>query len=139
MKSQTTLTAGSGASCQKPNTLRQFTQVHIDEDLSNLKGTFENALFFNCKFHSLNGLTLKNCVLDHSHFTASDPKDLLGFTLTLDCFSFEDVELSETVFDTLLLLLCKSKGNTEKRKKIIEQVVGHERSIEILRQLKALE
>jgi Zn-finger protein len=121
------------------NSLRKFSESHIDEDVRNLSGTFENALFYNCTFEKLNALTLKDCVLDQSRFTAKHPREMLGFTLTLNCHSFHDVELSEEVLDTLLLLICKSKGNLEKRLKIINDVVGRDRAIQILTLLKDLE
>lgn len=119
--------------------LRTFSEMHIDEDVSDLSGDFENALFYNCKFGKLSGLTLKNCVLDKSQFTATNPIDMLGFTMTLDCQSFKDIELTTELFDTLLLLLCKTRGNTEKRRKIITDIVGRDRSYTILKQLETLE
>ncbi len=119
--------------------LRNFSAIHIDEDQSTLTGDHENALFFNCTFDKLTGLTLKNCVLDRSKFVTTDPKNMLGFTLTLNCHSFENVELSPEVFDTLLLLICKSAGNLEKRLKIINEVVGRDRSYELLKRLREIE
>lgn len=136
MDRQSKIVCAQDDSCSR---LRDFSESHIDEDVTHLSGEFENALFFNCKFEKLSGLTLKNCVLDRSQFTATNPRDMLGFTVTLDCHSFSDVELSPEVFDTLLLLICKSSGNTEKRLKIIRDVVGHDRAVQILKQLQTLE
>lgn len=119
--------------------LRQFDEVHIDEHVGRLKGDYENALFFNCTFDSLDGLTLKNCVLDKSTVTARNPSDLLGLTVTLDCHSFSNVGLTEEAFDMLLLLLCKTRGNEAKRRTIIEKVVGHENAVKYLRLMKTLE
>lgn len=121
------------------NGLRRFSEVHIDEDLRGVTGTFENALFFNCTFGSLKDLKFINCVLDRSHFTETDPAQMLGFTVTLDCHSFSGVELSPEAFDLILMLLVKTSGNTEKRRAIIEKVVGHDASFKYLSKLKNLE
>jgi hypothetical protein len=119
--------------------LRTFSEIHIDEDVRHLTGSFENALFHNCTFGSLNNLTLKNCVLSDSKFTETDPTQMLGFTVTLDCNSFSDVELTPQEFDLICLLLTKTKGNTEKRAKLIKDVVGIETSRRLLTKLKTLE
>jgi hypothetical protein len=57
----------------------------------------------------------------------------------LDCHSFSGAQLSEDTFDAILLLLAKTAGNTEKRRKIIDDVIGPQRSYELLKQLKTLE
>jgi hypothetical protein len=128
-----------GRGAQHSSALRQFSETHIDENLGRIKGTFENALFFNCTFESLDGLTLKNCVLNHSTVTAKNPSDLLGTTITLDCHTFENVELTSEAFDMLLLLLCKTEGNAEKRRAIIQHVVGHDNALKHLRAMQTLE
>lgn len=91
----------------------------------------DNELFFNCTFKRLNDLTLKDCVLSHSKFTTDNIQDALGFTLTLDCFSFKDVEFSPLLFDLFLLMAIQSKGNTEKRQQLI-QLLGKDRVVELL-------
>lgn len=119
-------------------TLRAFNASHIDEDNTSLSGMHENELFFNCTFDKLNGLTLKDCVLSHSKFTTNNIKDALGFTLTLDCFNFKDVEFSPLLFDLYLLMAIQSSGNTEKRKKLIE-ILGKDRVVELLGMLSRAE
>lgn len=119
--------------------LRVFSEIHIDEDLRGLEGHFENALFFNCRFGSLNNLSFTNCVLDQSQFTETEPRNMLGFTVTLDCNSFSGVELSPQAFDLICMLLVKTKGNIEKRKSLIKNVVGHDASFNYLSQMKTLE
>jgi len=118
--------------------LRAFAEQHIDEDLTKTTADFDNALLFNCKFDNLRGRTFKNCDLNHSEFLTDKLEDLLDFTLTLNCGSFENVRLSEMVFDVLLLLIYKTKGNDSKRKKILS-VVGTARARELLYQLENLE
>lgn len=112
--------------------------VHIDEDCTNLTGHHKGDVFFNCTFDKLNGLVLENCDLNHSTFRTSDIRDAMNFTLTLNCFSANNVEYSPLLFDLILCLLLKTEGNTEKRRKLID-VIGRDRVIEILTQLKTLE
>jgi hypothetical protein len=118
--------------------LHSFAALHMDKDYTNETGVHDNELFFNCKFKKLNGLTLKDCDLNRSEFITDDIRDALGFTLTLNCMSFNHVQYSELLFDLLLLLLSKTKGNDEKREKLLD-VVGRERANKLLRILNTLE
>jgi len=103
-----------------------------------LSGVRENELFYGCTVKKVAGLTLKNCVLTGSLLDVKDAKDALGLTVTLDCHTFAGVELSEQLFDLMLLLLMKTKGNTDKRRKLLD-VVGKERAMVLLEQMKDLE
>lgn len=124
--------------CPTPN-LGEYKAYHIDEDLtSGALGVRENELFFNCTLKDLRNTTLKNCNMQHSRVLTDDPKDALGLTVTLDCKTFQDVELSPMVFDLLLVLLLKTKGNLERRKKLLD-LVGKDRVKEILLKLGKLE
>lgn len=119
--------------------LHDYDASHIDQDLSGGIGEHDNELFFNCVFKNIRNAVLKDCNLRHSKFVTDKLEDALGFTMTLgDCGSFEDVEYSPFLFDLLLVMMCKSKGNDEKRKQIVE-ILGKERIIEILRQLKQVQ
>jgi hypothetical protein len=118
--------------------LHQFSKVSIDENCEVISGHHENELFFNCTFKKLNGLTLKDCDLNRSTFKTSDVRDALNFTMTLNCHSFNNVSFSPLLFDLMLVLLLKTNGNTEKRQALIE-VIGKERVIELLQELKSLE
>jgi hypothetical protein len=118
---------------------RNFSESHIDEDLSELTGFHEGALFYNCKFRNLRGLTLKDCVLSQSSFTTDKLEEAMGFTFTVgNCNTFRDVEYSEYLFDLLLIMMIQTAGNTEKRKKLID-VVGRKKVYETLRQFKTLD
>ena len=64
---------------------------------------------------------------------------MLGFSVTLDCHSFSGVELSPEAVDLICMLLAKTKGNLEKRRALIEKVVGHDASFKYLSKLKDLE
>lgn len=83
-------------------------------------------------------VTLRNCTLAQSTFLTDKIEDALGFTVTLDCMTFDDLELSPLMFDLLMVLLIKTKGNTEKRRRLID-VLGHERLHEILKAMRQLE
>ena len=121
-----------------PSKPREYSETHIGEDCSHLRGRFFNALFYDCTFSRCDGLELSNCVLENSKLTATEPEDILGVSLTLNCHTFKNLELSPDAFDLLLLLICKMKGNTEKRRAIID-IVGRERTIELLRRMRTLE
>lgn len=118
--------------------LRKFNNISIGKDCTQLTGTHENELFFECMFNKLTDLTLKNCVLDRSQFATASVRDALGLTVTLDCHSFSGVELSPLVFDLILSLLLMTKGNDEKRIKL-EEVIGKERVAVLRRLLKVTE
>lgn len=118
--------------------LRQFKETHIDEDLTQTATDYDNALLFGCLFDDLRGRTFKNCDMNRSRVLTGDVQKLLGFTVTLDCHSFKNVELSETVFDVLLLLLFSTKGNDSKRRKLL-RVIGRDRASMLRKQLEVLE
>lgn len=121
-----------------PKPLRDFSETHIDEDCSTITGLKDNALFFNCAFNKLNGLTLKDCDLNKSEFKTESVADALGFAMSLSCLSFRGVKYSETLFDLLLTLITMTVGNDEKRKKLID-VVGERRWQAIMRMLTDIE
>jgi hypothetical protein len=119
--------------------LRNFDAIHIEEDCQGISGVHENELFFGCTFKKLNDLTLKNCDLNGSKFLTDDVRDALGFTLTLDCHSADNVEYSPFLFDLILILLCKTRGNDEKRKKILFDIIGKDRAKQLLKTFSSLE
>jgi len=112
---------------------------HYREEFKEVPPAADGDVFYSCTFHKLNGAELKNCTLMHSKLVMTKPEDIIGLTMTLDCNSFNQVELSPEVFDLMLLLLCRSKGNNTKRLKIIEDVVGHDRAVELLKYTEHLE
>jgi hypothetical protein len=120
------------------NTLRQFNQIHIDEDCRKLKGEYVNSLFYNCTFDNLIGLTLSKCDLNKSHFLTTNLTKALNFTLTLNCHSFVGVSYSELLFDLMLYLLTKTVGNDHKRKQIAE-ILGAQRVAELDQTLRRVE
>jgi hypothetical protein len=128
-----------GAEASTGECLRDFNAIHIDKDYTEgLPGIHENELFFNCKFRNLKDLTLKNCDLNKSEFLTEDIREALGFTVTLDCFSFKDVKYSDLLFDLFLVLAIKSASDPAKRQKLVD-LVGHKRVKEILLAIARLE
>jgi hypothetical protein len=113
-------------------------KTHIEQDCRELTGHHKDALFFGCEFDKVAGLVLENCDLNKSRFLTTEIKDALKFTLTLNCHSFKGVEYSPLLFDLLVVLMLMSRGNDEKRQRLV-QVIGRERIVEILRQIKYLE
>ncbi len=118
--------------------LRNFTEEHIREDCRDLTGTRDNGLFYDCKFEKLRGLTLRDCDLNHSSFSTEHIRDALGFTMTLSCLSFRNVEYSELLFDMFLTLATMTRGNDSKRE-ALKDVVGRDRYDALMRILSRTE
>ena len=113
--------------------LRSWTEVHINEKNVVLQPRiYRDALFRGCVITKCSGATLINCCLTESKFDISRVEDMLGFTMTLDCASYANVEFSEKVFDYLTLLLIRSKGNTAKRLKLIDALGGKHKVTDLL-------
>lgn len=121
-----------------PSSSSSTKQVFIDENCESKTGNFEGAVFHNCSFRKLNGLTLNKCDLSQSRFTTDSIRDALDFTLTMNCASFRGVEYSELLFDLLLCLMVQSKGNDEKRKRLVS-ILGEAKLKSLLRTLHTLE
>lgn len=93
-----------------------FSEVHVGERLPDVRGRkFNDAVFRDCTFTKTAGAMFRNCVMDSSKIDAKDIREVIGTTLTLDCFFFENFEFSPEVFDSILYLLTTGKGNDEKR------------------------
>jgi hypothetical protein len=114
--------------------LRDYHSIHIDEHIPVLSGYYDNVLFYNCTIDAVKNAHLHNCVLTGSTFPGQSLADFQGLTLTLDCHSFYNVELSEAALDYILMLLVKTRGNNEKREKIIEAIGGKAKVIALLKQ-----
>jgi hypothetical protein len=119
--------------------LRALKEKHIDEVFTEVPEPKDHAEFYDCTFHKLNGAVLKDCTMMGSKLVMTKPEDIIGATVTMDCFFFNELELSPEVFDLLLLLICRTKGNTKKRLAIIENIVGHDRAVQLLRETERLE
>lgn len=135
---ETTLTSMSRAAWEQ-GMLRFAKEKHMSEEFLDTPPPTSNAEFWDCTFHKLAGATLIDCSLNGCKMAMTKPQDIIGLSLTLDCFTFSNLELSPEVFDFMLLLLCKTKGNVDKRKALLENVVGHDRAIHLLREFENLE
>jgi hypothetical protein len=102
-----------------------WTEQHIDESPIVQGKRFIRALFFGCKFTRLRGTTLEHCSLQGSTIAPSKLEDLLGVTITLDCFSWKYVTLNSLAFDAMLFLLSITRGNDEKRE-ILKRMISEE-------------
>lgn len=69
-----------------------------------------------CEIDRATGAEFIHCSLRGARVVSRDIRDFLGVTLTLDCQTFDGLELPEPVFDALLNLLAMTAGNDEKRK-----------------------
>lgn len=96
-----------------------WRENHIGENLGDVSTRrFVRENFFECTITCMRNTVFEHCSLA---FTKLEPKrisDLLGLTMTLDCFTFQDLEMNELAFEILLYLISTSKGNDEKREAI---------------------
>lgn len=102
-----------------------WTEQHVDESPIVQGKRFLRAMFFGCKFTRLRGTTMEHCSLQGSTIEPSKLEDLLGFTITLDCFSWKYLTLNSLAFDAMLFLLSITKGNDEKRA-ILKRMISPE-------------
>lgn len=119
--------------------LAAFRPKTVGQVFNEVPAPIEGEMLYDCTFNKLNGGELKNCTLYGSKFAMTKPEHMVGLTITLDCATFDTLELSPEVFDYMLLLLCRTKGNNDKRLAIIEKVVGHDRSVRLLKETELLE
>lgn len=116
----------------------ELPSVRDKHNCESLKGHFVGEVFYECTFKDLQGLTLENCILNKCRFFTDSVLEARNFMFTLNCNSFRNVEFSPLLFDLFLCMALKSKGNDEKRRKLVE-VIGRERVIELLTELKDLD
>lgn len=117
--------------------LRDFNKTYVDKQVQ-LRGEIHNTLLHNCEIADLRGVTLLNCDLNQSKILIDDINKLQGFACTMDCGTFRNVTLSETVFDCLVMLLYSTKGNDNKRRKLID-VVGKDKMKELAEQMESID
>lgn len=118
--------------------LRTFSATHIDETFEIITGLHENALFYNCTFHNVRNARFINCDLNQSRFVSTNPEDFMGLVVSLDCFTFGNIELSEPALLCLLAMLLKTKGNTAIRKSVLASL-DHHKMFSLLKNFETLE
>lgn len=103
-----------------------------------MNGLHHKELFYNCIFDDLNDLVLSNCDLSNSKIITNDIRKCMNFTVTINCNSVRNVEVSELVFDLFLIMMSKTKGNDEKRQKLLD-IVGKDKADKLLNIVSRLE
>lgn len=107
----------SNVMCETQSSSRmRWRNEYKDMRLEDISGRrFVRELFFNCQIGRVKGTTFDHCSLLFSRLEPKRLEDILGLTVTLNCFSFENVELNDLAFDAFLHLLSLTKGNDRKR------------------------
>ena len=98
-----------------PRTLT-WRNVWRNLDLHDMTGRrFLKELFHACRFEKLAGVVFERCCLMGSSWKPRRAEDMLGVTVTMDCFTFEGLEMNELAFDAFLYMLVMTRGNDAKR------------------------
>lgn len=79
---------------------------------------FMRELFYACQFQKLTGVVFERCCLVGSSWKPRHAEDLLGITVTMDCFTFDGLEMNELAFDAFLYMLTMTRGNDQKREMV---------------------
>lgn len=116
-----------------------WTEQHVYEEKPAIQGRrFLRALFFGCILKRLRGTTMEHCSLQQSSIEPDKLEDLLGFTITLDCFSWKYVKLNSLAFDAMLFLLSITIGNDEKRE-VLKRLISDKNKKELEQGFEQLE
>lgn len=118
--------------------MKNFDARYVDIENLQLYGRYENTLIFNCSIHNLENVQLLNCDLNYSKLLIDNIINLRNFSCTMNCGTFENVELSPLIFDLILMLLIKSRGNEQRRKRLF-RMLGVERIRDLGQQMDKLE
>jgi len=101
------------------SSLRNWNAKHYREKMGDLSGrTLQNELLAECEITGLARAVLRDCDLRGTRVNIDDLRRLLGVTVTLDCYTFSGLVLSELVFDAFLFLLSLTEGNDDKRDRV---------------------
>jgi hypothetical protein len=107
-----------------------WVEEHIYEALDLGGRRLARSLLYGCKLENLRGTLLAHCCLAESQIAPRTIEDMVGFTVTLDCFSWKDVQLNELALDLMLYLLTLGKGNDEKRA-MLKRMIRPEHLLEL--------
>lgn len=67
-------------------------------------------------------------------------EDGFGLTLTLDCYSFDEVDVNEVFLDGILYLLTLTRGrDTDEKREAIIDLIGREKYLKMRRHFENLE
>lgn len=96
--------------------MANWRKISDSKNLPDVSGqTFFRELFYNCRFENVRNATFNQCCLLNSKFDARNLADVLGVTMSLDCFTFSGLEFNDAAFSGIVQLLSMTKGNDEKR------------------------
>ena len=96
--------------------MKREREAHYNEEFGDVRGqVFNNQLLHRCHITGMSNATFKKCNLRNSHIDIKSLTDILGVTMTLDCFTFNELRLSPEVLDALIFLLTTTAENDEKR------------------------
>lgn len=98
---------------------RNWRNVHYRKNLGDVRGRrFQNELISECHVTNVAGAYIVNCDCRGTHLDIDDVRKLLGVTVTLDCYTFDGLKLSELALDTFLYLLTHTEDNDYKREQV---------------------
>jgi hypothetical protein len=99
-----------------PPQIADWRNSRIEENLGDISGRrFVRENLHGSRITVMRGAVLEHCNMAEVQIEPKRLSDLLGVTMTIDCFSFEDLRMNELAMDAMLYLLAKTKGNDEKR------------------------
>lgn len=110
---------------QRPSNDRFYSQVYENIDPLDLAGHgFMRVLFRNCRIVNLRGTKLVNCTFRNCRLDVSDPRGIIGCTMTYDCKSFSGLKCSPESIDAFLYLVasgCRDKDQQDRIHAAIDQ------------------
>lgn len=93
-----------------------WRKITDSKNLPDVSGqVFFRELFYNCRFENIRNATFNQCCLLNSKFDARTLADVLGVTMSLDCFTFSGLEFNDVALSSVVQLLSMTKGNDDKR------------------------
>lgn len=98
--------------CERSTGFREFVEGR-DVDLTNSR--IRDVSFRDCRIVSLQSALLEHCQLDTCRLDITDLRLLLDSTVTLNCFTFDGLEMTPESFDAFLYLFTITRGNDKKR------------------------
>jgi hypothetical protein len=96
------------------------------QNLGNVTGRrFVKTDLSNCIIGPSRGAQFIHCYMEGARFVGPDIRDILGLTATLNCKTFQGLELPAVALDGLLKLFSIGKGNDERRQQMRSIIDPH--------------
>lgn len=99
-----------------------FDETFVGQDLDLTNVRLRNALVRECSIKSIRGSWLIDCNFAESSLDIDDIRNFLDATVTLNCFTFKDLKMSDLSFEATLYLLSMTKGNDSNRAKLRDMI-----------------